>query len=203
MAKRRAWAALGLMSVGLAACSAPAEPDPPPRRAPDNTLVETPTRPEPPVLPDAVIAERDALLEIAGDGRLRAFSRRAAATDGFVSNFADDDHYDHWYLLRQTGVDPLAQFQLLFEQPHAARQVGQETWYIWPDLAALSAEDLLLERLSFQDRARLTALIGEDGVQRIRAGSAYPGFRTAIAADGRWVYFLHEIGGPDDEGVDE
>ena len=75
---------------------------------------------------------------------------------------------------------------------NSARQVGNQTWYIWPDFAALDAEDLLPEKLNFTDRARLGALVGEVGLERIRAGEAYPGVRTAIAQDGDWLCFVHE-----------
>jgi hypothetical protein len=29
-------------------------------------------------------------------------------------------------------------------------------------------------------------------VESIRNGSGYPGVRMAIAADGRWLYYVHE-----------
>ena len=48
------------------------------------------------------------------------------------------------------------------------------------------------ERLSFADRARLLDLVGETGIARIRQGQGYPGVRTAIAEDGRWLYFVHQ-----------
>ena len=58
------------------------------------------------------------------------------------------------------------------------------------DLAARDASDLIPEKLSFQDRRRLMELIGEEGIERIRQGEGYPGMRTAIAGNGRWVYFV-------------
>jgi len=83
----------------------------------------------------------------------------------------------------------------LLAGPYGTRNVGDETWYIWPDLAAKSPSELVPERLSFSDRARLFDLVGEQGIARIRSGQGYPGVRTAIAEDGRWLYFVHESEG--------
>ena len=184
---------VGLLTVTLGACGA-AAPGDDVRSGPDQTLTELPSRPEPPPLNAAVISTRDEIRGLATAMRLRGLARLADRSDGFVSNFAGDSHYNHWLLLRSTGVDPLAQLLTLLDAPHATKQVGEEIWYIWPDLAALGPDALIPERLGFQDRARLQALVGEEGIARIRDGSAYPGFRTAIAEDGRWVYYLHEVG---------
>lgn len=143
---------------------------------------------------EAAAEIREELKNLALAGRLRGLSRLGDNTDGFTSNFAGEDHYQHWRLLRRTGVDPLGQLQALLNEPHAERQVGDEIWYVWPDLAVLPAEELVPERLAFRDRARLQELVGDEGIARIRNGDAYPGFRTAIADTGRWVYFLHETG---------
>lgn len=162
------------------------------RRPPDETLVELPARPVPAPLSQAAIARRDDLLAIAAADSLRRLAREAEADARFVSNFAGVRHYDHWELLRRVGVDPLRNIAALFGQPHAVRETGEETWYVWPDFAVMEPNELLPERLGVQDRARLVALVGEDGIADIRAGGRYPGVRTAISSDGRWVYFLHQ-----------
>lgn len=118
--------------------------------------------------------------------------RLAGAEENFVSNFAGESHRVHWDLLRRTGFDPLMRLEALLDGPYGTRQVGEQTWYIWPDFAARDAEDLMPERLDFADRARLRELVGDTGLDRIRAGESYPGLRTAIADDGRWLYFVHE-----------
>ncbi|MEM7766460.1 MAG: hypothetical protein AAF253_03110 [Pseudomonadota bacterium] len=188
--------ALAGVVVGLAACGA--EPDetaaPLPPPPPDATLV---TDPEPPMrraLPEAVIATRDTLLETANARSLRRLGRFADSQEAFLSNLGNDEHYDHWYLMRATGFDVLRELETLFEEPYGVKQVGSETWFIWPDLAALEGDALVLERLSFRDRARLKALVGDVGIDAIAAGEPYPGIRTAIAEDGGWRYFLHENG---------
>ncbi|MEM6412737.1 MAG: hypothetical protein AAF683_14520 [Pseudomonadota bacterium] len=167
---------------------------PAPRPEPDETLIEIPAQPEPPALPESTELTIEELRGLATAGRLRGLSRLADRTDGFISNFAGESHYDHWRLLRSTGVDPLARLLTLLNEPHAERLVGDEIWYVWPDLALLSSEELLPERLAFRDRARLEALVGDEGIARVRNGEDYPGFRTAITNNGRWVYFLHETG---------
>ncbi len=169
-------------------------PTPEVRTAPDETLLETPSMPALPALAGPVVQTMADIQEITGRNSLRRFARYADASEGFASNFAGSSHFEHWSLIRRTGVDPLREIESLFAEPHAVKTVGEEVWYIWPDLAAKLPEDLLPERLSFRDRARLETLIGEAGIAKVRAGGAYPGFRTAISADGRWVYFLHETG---------
>lgn len=177
----------------LSACGE-APPAPEPRSAPDETLLETPSIPALPALAGPVVQAMADINEITRQNSLRRFAQYADASEGFASNFAGSSHFEHWSLIRRTGVDPLREIESLFREPHAVKTVGEEVWYIWPDLAAKSPEDLLPERLSFRDRARLETLIGEAGIAKVRAGGAYPGFRTAITADGRWVYFLHETG---------
>lgn len=152
--------------------------------------VEAPIVVEP--LTEAAEAKVGAIQAIVERNSLARFVRLANAEPSFVSNFAGEGHRVHWDLLRRTGFDPLAQIGNLLDGPYGTRLVGDEVWYIWPDLAALDRDALLPERLSFSDRARLRELVGETGVERVRAGQGYPGVRTAIASDGRWLYFVHE-----------
>ncbi len=108
----------------------------------------------------------------------------------FVSNTGDQEHLQFWDLLRRTGVDPNRRLQDLFDLPPGERTVDGIVWYVWPDLAARDAADLVPERLTFEERRRLEDLIGEGGVAKIRDGQGYPGMRTAIAEDGTWIYFV-------------
>ncbi len=138
---------------------------------------------------DAKIA---AIRDVVERDSLSRLVRLANAETNFVSNFAGEGHRVHWDLLRRTGFDPLNKLGGLLDGPYATRQLGDQTWYIWPDFAALNAEDLLPEKLGFTDRARLQDLVGDIGLERIRDGQGYPGVRTAIAQDGDWLYFVHE-----------
>ncbi len=123
---------------------------------------------------------------------LNRLVRLASTEENFLSNFAGESHKVHWDLLRRTGFDPLHRLDSLLDGPYGTRQVGEQTWYIWPDFAARDARDLSPDKLDFADRARLESLVGAPGLARIRAGQDYPGIRTAIAEDGRWLYFVHE-----------
>lgn len=145
-----------------------------------------------PEINEPVQDKLDTIGRILEANSLARLSRLANSEPAFVSNFAGEGHRTHWDLLRRTGFDPLAQLSTLFEGPYGVKLVGEELWYIWPDLAALDPDELVPERLSFSDRARLLDLIGEPGIERIRRGQGYPGMRTAIADDGRWLYFVHE-----------
>ncbi len=134
----------------------------------------------------------EAIRDVLARDSLARLVRLAEAEESFVSNFAGESHRVHWDLLRRTGFDPLAKLGGLLDGPYGTRQVGDQTWYIWPDFAALEADELLPEKLTFTDRARLRDLVGDPGLDRIRAGEGYPGVRTAIAQDGDWLYFVHE-----------
>ncbi|MEE2930545.1 MAG: hypothetical protein VX599_07505 [Pseudomonadota bacterium] len=190
---RAFWGAIGL-SVVLAACGGD---DGTPRvrvavdAAPAVTApieVEQTLRPLTPKV-EAKVVEIRAVLERNSMSRL---VRLANAEDSFISNFAGESHRVHWDLLRRTGFDPLLRLGALLDGPYGTLQVGDQTWYVWPDFAALETEDLVPARLDFADRARLRELVGDVGLERIRAGESYPGIRTAIAEDGRWLYFVHE-----------
>ncbi|MFN3313828.1 MAG: hypothetical protein ACK46Q_10205 [Hyphomonas sp.] len=178
-------------AILLAACT-PAEPAAAPTGpvAPPETLTRAPQAAEPTELSDEAAALRAEILLHAERGALRGLARLANQQEGFVSNFGGQDHLQYWDLLRRTGVDPNRLLRELFTEPPGARTVDGETWFIWPDLAARDARDLIPEKLTFVERRRLRELIGEDGIASIRAGEGYPGMRTAITADGRWVYFV-------------
>jgi hypothetical protein len=174
----------------LAACSAAESevvvPLPP---VPDERFSEAPEEAPAVELNEQAAATRAALLEEATKGSLRGLAEIASANPEFRSNVSGDDHLRFWDLLRRTGVDPNRKLRELFEQPPGMREIDGERWYVWPDLAARDA-DLLPEKLDFQDRRRLEELIGEEGIERLRAGEGYPGMRTAVAEDGTWVYFV-------------
>lgn len=189
----RHWVGL-LLAVSLVSCG-DAMRGPEPQPAPNESLFETETPEAPPALPEAVLATQAALLEISEAGSLRRLARRADAEPNFLSNFGGAQHYEHWDLMRRTGWDPNMHLTHLFELPYGTRQVGSETWYIWPDLAARDPADLAPGRISHRDAARLKALIGETGLEQIARGEAYPGERTAISETGSWRYFLHESAG--------
>ena len=174
------------------------------REAPRDTLrlqvEEAPEYMNPVAAPDPVAAglteeaqaRIDELQAIIASNSLTRLARLADQQPGFISNFGGAAHRTHWDLLRRTGFDPILRLEDLLEGPYGTKTVGGETWYIWPDLAALEPEALQPERLNFRQRARLEELVGEAGIAEIRAGTGYPGIRTAIAADGRWLYYVHE-----------
>lgn len=183
-------------SIALAACGGTPEEPPSVRMTIEAApaQISAPSAPAVAVQPLSELAQSkvDDIRATVQRNSLYRFSRLADAEPSFVSNFAGESNRVHWDLLRRTGFDPLAQIEILLDGPYATRTVGDEIWYIWPDLAALDPAQLVPERLSFSDRARLLELVGEPGIDRIRRGQGYPGVRTAIAEDGRWLYFVHE-----------
>ena len=181
-----------LLALCVASCGqadAPRPDRPPP---PDETLLEPRLRAAPPELPAPVLETQETILNAARAGSLRRLSRFAASQPNFISNLGSTDHFVHWDLMRRTGFDPNRHLIDLFEQPYDIRQVGDEIWFVWPDLAARDAEELAPGRLSFREQARLLDLLGEEGVEALARGETWPGVRTAISETGAWRYFLHE-----------
>ncbi len=185
---------LASILLSLAACAPGPDASPTPAKpagiAPDPQLTGLPV-PAPAISVSGAAAEtRDALLAEAGRGSLRGLARIANANPNFMSNAGGQDHLDYWDLMRRAGIDPNLRLRRLLAEPAGLREVDGERWYVWPDLAAREPGALLPERLSFADRRRLEELIGEEGIARLRAGEGYPAMRTAIAEDGRWIYFV-------------
>ncbi|MEO1028358.1 MAG: hypothetical protein AAFX02_04800 [Pseudomonadota bacterium] len=132
--------------------------------------------------------------EIVETGSLRRLARYADTHSNFTSNFGTEAHYDYWYLLRRTGAEPLDQLIRIFNEPHGKLTIGDQSWHVWPDFAAIDEDNRNPDRMDINTRARLVALIGESGADQMRKGAAYPGVRTAISDDGRWIYWLFETG---------
>ena len=143
-------------------------------------------------LPDAVAAKRDQILETADMDSIRRLVYLADDFDGFRSNYGDIAHYDHWYILKRAGIDPIIAVREILSEPYGVKDFGAEKYYIWPAFASRRPEDLDFSRLTFAERARLQELIGDDGIARVEAGEPYPGFRLAIRQDGIWVYLLED-----------
>ena len=181
------WLRAGALAVCVA-CSG-AETDRPSEN-PGNHLRQDPQAATPVLLTEPAIALREALLEQARRGSLSGLSRLAAQHDAFVSNTEGMPHREYWDLMRRIGIDPNAKLVGLLSDAPGQRIVDGELWFVWPDLAARDPSDLVPEKLSFQDRRRLHDMIGEDGIARIRGGEGFPGMRTAISANGRWVYYI-------------
>ena len=194
------WRQLGMLigaAFVLVACSGEQNADSPTVRlkvaaAPMETVVEPVPESTAEPISQAAQEKIAQIRAIIARNSLARFVRLADAEPSFVSNFSGQSNRVHWDLLRRTGFDPLTQLEGLLDGPYGTRKVGDPTWYIWPDLAAREPAELVPEKLSFADRARLRDLVGEQGLERIREGQFYPGIRTAIADDGRWLYFIHE-----------
>lgn len=177
----------------VAACGAEPPRDPAPTPATTGAPEPEQSKNTPAKITREAVDQVAHLLAITANGRLTPLVREAERTENFQSNFGGQSHSRHWFLLRRVGVDPVEKLHMILSEPFGTKKVGSETWFIWPDFAALSPDELIPERLDFQNRARLREMIGEEGIARIRSGEPYPGVRTAISDSGRWVYFIHDI----------
>lgn len=186
-----AWSRLtaGLLLMLLQACAP--EPDAQARVPAARDELSAPPQLRPSVeLSAEAIALRKEIMAHARAGSLRRLARLAGEQQGFISNLGGQRDFEFWDLLRRTGVDPARLLLELLDGPPGERVVNDETWFVWPDLAARDPRDLVPGKLTFQERRRLHELIGEDGIRRLAEGQGYPGMRTAISADGRWIYFV-------------
>jgi hypothetical protein len=143
-------------------------------------------------LPEAVAAKRDEILGVLKTNSIRKLVRLAEENSVFRSNYGDLRHYDHWYILKRAGIDPIIETGRILNESYGVKDFGAEKFYIWPGFAARTPEELDFSRLSFSERARILDLVGESGIERLKAGEPYPGFRMAIREDGTWVYLLQD-----------
>ncbi|MAP95303.1 MAG: hypothetical protein CMK07_10170 [Ponticaulis sp.] len=187
---------LPLLLVSLAACDLSEKIDTQPLREASSTpapVVEDGAESDDiNALPEAVMAKRDEILTVLEMDSIRRLVNLADEYDAFRSNYGDLRHYDHWYILKRAGIDPILATKIILAEPYGVKDFGAEKYYIWPAFAARSVEDLDFSRLSFSERVRLQELLGEDGLARLQAGESYPGFRLAIRQDGTWVYLLQD-----------
>ena len=187
---RRLALAITLTALAASGCDTRADAEREPSARPVSVPIETEVTAAVAALSAEAIATRDRILEVARSGSQRQLARLAGEFEGFQSNFGGSEHFAYWYSRRRMGSDPNEAIVALFDEPYAVREVGEEVWYIWPDLATLDPRGFALEKLSFRDRARLEELIGERGIEVLLRGEPYPGYRTAITSGGRWVYFV-------------
>ena len=183
---------LGLISAALLTSGCDLSDEIERRRAEDTATSEpdpaqSPTDRQLPKPVSEKLAEIEAVLET---GSLRQLVRLAEQYENFRSNYGNIDTYRHWYIQKRAGLDPIEKTRQILDQPYGVKDFGLETYYVWPALAVRAPEDLDFSRLSFSERAALQELVGDAGIERMRAGEAYPGFRLAIRDDGEWVYLL-------------
>ena len=188
----------GLIAIAmLTACDLSGQIDREPNRETVTPLPETDRAPteesaDIEALPEAVAAKRDEIIGVLEQDSIRRLVNLAEQYPDFRSNYGEIRHYDHWYILKRAGIDPVIATQKILSEPYGVKDFGAEKYYIWPAFAARAPEELDFSRLSFAERASLQELIGEDGLERLKAGETYPGFRLAIRQDGTWVYLLQD-----------
>lgn len=176
---------VGVVLMGCTPAPAPEGP-----AQPAESLTQAPKIAVPVELSEAAQKTRAEIIKYSKAGALRNLSRVAGRTEHFIASQTGDEPYLYWDLMRRTGSDPAVMLRTLLDGPPGVREVDGERWFVWPDLAAQAPDALIPEKLSFQDRARLKALIGDEGIARLRAGEGYPGKRTAISEEGIWLYFV-------------
>jgi hypothetical protein len=133
-------------------------------------------------LPAAVVTTRAALLEAAESGDYEAL--RPLLTDELKYTFGepvDGGPIAYWQEIeRTTDERPLEKLAAILEMPYALTR----GFYYWPWVHAVgSASDLS------PHEQELLAPLGVPG-QLFPEGSGYFGWRTAIAPDGTWAFFI-------------
>ena len=144
------------------------------------------------LLPPAVQEKLDLIRETLEQDSIRALVRLAEQEPDFKSNYGGLNHYDHWYIMKRAGLDPIEKTLIILDEPYGIKDFGVHKFYIWPEMATRPLDELKLNRLSFEDRATLARLVSEDGIKRLEDGEPYPGFRLAIREDGSWAYLMQD-----------
>jgi hypothetical protein len=179
---RGSFAFVCLAALLVAACDAPAPPDPV-----GAAVVDPPPPREP--LPEAVATTVNRLREIAATGTYRDMAKLADATPGFRSNNAGMSHQDYWYLKMRAGDWPMAQAEKLLGYRFALADTPVGKVYIWPWMARLKPEEITPTAARDIDR-----LLGEGQADILRQGGIWPGYVLGIAEDGTWLYFVSGSG---------
>ena len=148
----------------------------------ETTVVETVTETSVSGLPAAVEETRSAILAAAEAGDYEAL-RPLIPESGFEYTFGGPvagGPIGYWQELERTGERPLETLATILELPY----VLSRGYYVWPCAYTLTGVDDLSEH----ERA-LLAPLGEIDTLFI-PDTGYLGWRTGIAADGTWTFFV-------------
>lgn len=144
------------------------------------------------VLPPAVTAMREAILEAVQSGQIDDL-KFALDLNELKPELAADavpDPVAFWRKMSVdgTGRDILASLGTLLELPHTVQPLGKDPentgLFIWPAFA-----DRPLAELSADENAQLARLESPAQVARMKMEGRYTGWRLVIGADGVWHSF--------------
>ena len=127
-------------------------------------------------LPEPVRRTRDGLLEAAQSGDVEALE--PYVTDRLSYSFGgpvEGGAVAYWTQLEAQGEDPLGTLATILQLPWT---LSQGT-YVWPWVYSVSASDLA------EYEKQLLGDLSDDFV-----GGNYYGWRTGIAPDGTWLFFV-------------
>ena len=147
------------------------------------TVTDTTTAAPETELPAAVEETRAALLEAASSGNYESL-RSLVPEEGFTYTFGgpvEGGPIAYWQRLeRETDQRPLETLEVLLEMPYTLTR----GMYVWPWAYSVPSADDLSEH-----ERELLAPLGPPS--RLFVGdSGYLGWRTGIAPDGTWVFFV-------------
>ncbi len=144
------------------------------------------------VLPPAVGAMRDAILEAVQTGEIDdlkiALDLNELKPELAAETVADPVAFWRKASSDGTGRDILSSLGVLLELPHTIQPLGKDPentgLYIWPAFA-----DRPIAQLSAEEDAQLARLEPPESVARMKAAGRYTGWRVVIGADGVWHSF--------------
>ena len=139
-----------------------------------------------PDLPGPVAQTRQAIVAAATAcdyDRLATLGREGSFTYSFG---ADDDPAGFWRRAEAAGERPLAALVQFLNRPAATRAVDGATQYLWPRAYTYESWDAV----PADARDGLRPVYGDEDFEQFARFGAYSGYRTGIAADGDWQFFV-------------
>lgn len=142
----------------------------------------------PEILPPAVAAKRDAIVQ-AATAKDWAALKRLTAPDDFVYSFGDaGDPIGYWQDSLKQGTDVAQAMAAIFAMPCVVYSEAGRREYLWP-----SAAELDWKALNAKERAALQAFYGasiDEWYIEGRAKGYYVGWRGSITQEGAWTSFV-------------
>lgn len=139
-------------------------------------------------LPEPVRKKREEILVAARSGDLAKAAALVKTDQAAISFGGDTDAADFWKrtFKDSDGIEALAILIEILEMPFVhLDKGGAQEMFVWPYFHAVN-----LEKLTPAQRVELFRLVTAYDFREMQKFGSYNFFRTGIAPDGRWMFFV-------------